>query len=177
MSYKLVRGTWAMVGSLLMVAGALVAAPVAGAAPTDVIYKTEYRGVHKTYIGQYSGDWKHCVYVTAANYKQNVSCAKGATVAETISGGAGYSGDVISASVGFSVTFSSTVTSSITVTVNKGGSGWYDVGYRYDEYTIGMERRTCVVQNGSCGAWSSPTTATVQHHLGDTYNYFGTGAA
>jgi hypothetical protein len=146
------------------------------ASPNDVVYYTQYRGVHKTYRGTYSGDWRRCVYVSKAKYRQSVSCSRGVTVSASISGSAGYSNGVISASVGFNVSYSTTVSSSITVTVRAGGHGWYDVGFRYSRYTIGMEQRTCIRQTGHCLPWSSPQTVTVQHHLGNTYHYFGTGA-
>jgi hypothetical protein len=157
----------------LMTAGPALA--VARANPHDDPTTFQTRGIDKTFIGDFSGDWRHCNYVTKATYKQNVSCSQGETVSESVSGNVGFSDDEISGSVGFNVTFSSTVTATTGVTVNAGGSGWFDVGYRYAEYTIEMESRTCLL-HGGCDPWSSPDKVTVQNHLGNTFHYFGTGA-
>ena len=174
------RHTMRRAAAVLLVAG--LAVPTMAAAPAmagtkippTVYYK--YRGVHKTFKGAFSGDWARCVYVSKAKYTQTVSCTRGKSVSETISGNAGFSASVISANVGFNVTFASTVSSSISVTIRPGGYGWYDVGFRYNRYTIGMEKRRCLAPSNVCGPWSSPHTVTVQQHIGDTYHYFGTGA-
>jgi hypothetical protein len=134
----------------------------------------EYRGVHKTFEGDHSGDWRHCEYVTKANYVQTAGCSKGKTVSTGISYTFGFSDGEISEAVGFNVSFSTTVTASNSVTIEPGGSGWFDVGFRYAEYKIGMEKRVCSRIN--CLPWSKPKTVTVQKHLGGTFHYFGTGA-
>ena len=174
------KHTMRRAAAVLLIAGLAVPAMAAAPAmagtkiPPTVYYK--YRGVNKTYKGAFSGDWSHCVYVTKAKYTQTVSCTRGATVTETISGNIGFSASVISANVGFNVSFASTVSSSISVTVKRGGFGWYDVGFRYNRYTIGMEKRRCLAPSNVCGPWSRPDTVTVQQHTGNTYHYFGTGA-
>jgi hypothetical protein len=155
----------------------LAGAAAAQARPHDVIYTTQYRAVHKVNNGDKSGDWTHCLYVTKAKYTQYPSCSQGVTVTEAISGGYGFSSDIISSSVGFSVSYSQTISTSDSVQVKPGGHGWFDMGFRYDQYTVGMEVRTCIVETGSCTRWSGPTRTVVQRHLGQTYFYFGTGAS
>jgi len=159
-------------------AAAPAMAATAGTAGTKsipgVYYK--YRGIHKTYKGAFSGDWVRCVYVSKAKYNQTVSCTKGKTVSETISGNVGFTKAVVSANVGFNVAFSTQVSSTIAVTVKPGGFGWYDVGFRYNRYTIQMEKKRCLAPSNVCGAWSKPRTVTVQKHTGNTFHYFGTGA-
>ena len=124
--------------------------------------------------GDHSGDWVRCEYVTKANYVQTAGCSRGKTVSTGISYTFGFSDGEISDAVGFNVSFSTTVTASNSVTIEPGGSGWFDVGFRYAEYKIGMEKRRCSPVN--CLPWSKPKTVTVQKHLGDTFHYFGTGA-
>jgi hypothetical protein len=132
----------------------LAGSAAAQARPHDVIYTTQYRAVHKVNNGDRSGDWTHCLYVTKARYTQ-----------------------YLSSSVGFSVSYSQTISTSDSVQVKPGGHGWFDMGFRYDQYTVGMEVRTCIVETGSCTRWSPPTRTVVQRHLGQTYFYFGTGAS
>ena len=161
---------------LLAVVAVLVAMLPATSAKADVVYTFQYRGVSKTYVDQVSGDWVHCNYITKAKYTQTAGCTKGKTVATQVSTTYGYSDGEISAAVGFSVTYSTTVTATNSVTIKPGGAGWFSVGFRISRYTIRMENRTCT--HGTCGAWSSPSSKiTVQHHLGNTFHYFGTGAA
>jgi hypothetical protein len=66
------------------------------------------------------------------------------------------------------------MSASNSVKVNPGGYGWFDVGFRYKRYRIGMESRSCA---NLCSKWTSPDWVTVQQHLGNTFHYFGTGAA
>jgi hypothetical protein len=161
----------------------LAAAPMTAASPAMAAVSTpkvnphwyEYRGIHKTDKGQWSGDWVRCNYVSKAKYTQTANCSQGKTVSLAISETYGFSDGEISAAVGFSVSYSSTVTAGNAVTVKPGGYGWFDVGFRYHRYTIQMEKRICY-RVGGCSAWSSPKTITVQHHLGPTFHYFGTGA-
>jgi hypothetical protein len=143
-------------------------------AASHAVYQ-ETRGIDKTYEGQHSGDWQHCVYITKENYTQYPNCSVGVTVTTDVSGNAGFTYDSISAGVGFDVSYSTTITGGNGVVVKKGGSGWFDAGFRYNQYKIGMERRTCV-SPGPCGSWSKPYWVTVQQHLGNTFAYFGTGA-
>ena len=169
-----------MFGSGLATSSAAMAAtaqPAGSVKPSDVIYETHYRMVSKVNKGTFSGDWVHCVYVTKAKYHQTVSCSKGKTVSESVSGSVGFSKSVISSSVGFNVSYSTTVSSSISVAIKPGGYGWYDVGFRYRKWVVGMQQRTCIVETGYCFAWSSTDHITVQQHLGNTYHYFGTGAS
>jgi hypothetical protein len=87
----------------------------------------------------------------------------------------GYSNGEISASIGFSVSYASTVTATTGVNVAPGGSGWFDVGFRYHGYSIELQKRTCHTVGG-CGAWGDSHTIVAQQHLGPTAYYFGTGA-
>ncbi len=135
---------------------------------------TEYRGIHKTSHGDHSGDWVHCEYVTAVKYTQTASCSKGKTVALSMSETYGYSNGEISAAVGFSVSYSTTVTAGNAVTIKPGGSGWFDVGFRYHAYSIEMQKRLC--SGLGCLPWGDSHTINVQQHLGSTFHYFGTGA-
>jgi hypothetical protein len=168
-----------MAAALMAVASPAMAstaptAPAPRAQPAVNPTWTEYRGVHKTFEGDHSGDWVHCEYVTKANYVQTAGCSRGKTVSTGISYTFGFSDGEISEAVGFNVSFSTTVTASNSVTIEPGGSGWFDVGFRYAEYKIGMEKRVCSRIN--CLPWSKPKTVTVQKHLGGTFHYFGTGA-
>jgi hypothetical protein len=162
----------AVMGASILPATALSTASAA-AAPHAVYQET--RGIDRTYHGQHSGDWAHCTYVTKANYTQYPNCSVGQTVTADISGDIGFTYDAISASVGFDVSFSTTVTAGNSVVVKAGGSGWFDVGFVYASYRVGMERRTCYTP-GPCNPWSRPDWVTVQDHLGNTFYYFGTGA-
>jgi len=165
----------AMAVAVTVIAGSpALAASHAPAAPR-VVYQ-EIRGINKHYVGTYSGDWTRCNYVTKASYTQSVNCSEGRTVSESISGSASFSAGSVSASIGFNVSYSTTVTAGNSVTIKPGGSGWFDVGFRYQQYTIDMEKRTCV-SPGPCGSWSAPQKVTVQNHQGNTFHYFGTGAA
>jgi hypothetical protein len=140
-----------------------------------VSFVDQYRDVNMVNDGQASGDWTHCLYVTAAKYIQWPTCSQGVTVTEEVSGGAGYSAPDISVAVGFDVSYSKTISTSDEVEVDPGGSGWFDMGFRYQKYSFGMEMRVCIVP-GSCLAWSSPTATVAQNYLGPTYAYMGTGA-
>jgi len=169
--------TAAVISVALAATVAMQAAPAMAAtgAPARTAVQ-ETRGVGKTYMGTFSGDWRHCTYVTKAKYTQTANCSSGRVVSESISGHAGFSISAINAAVGFNVTYTSFVTSSNSVTIKPGGHGWYDVGFRYQRYMIGMEHRWCYVPPGNCKKWGAPHWVTVQRHLGNTYHYFGTGA-
>jgi hypothetical protein len=168
------RRKMAVAAAMVLTATAATASPALAANnPKLVPVYIQTRGVDKTYIRATSGDWTHCEYVTKAKYTQTAGCSKGRTVTESISGNVGYAIYQISAAVGFNVSFSHTVTSSNSVTIRPGGHGWFDVGFRYKLYKIGMERRTCALK---CTKWSKPDWVKVQQHTGDTYHYFGTGA-
>lgn len=43
------------------------------------------------------------------------------------------------------------------------------MGFRYNQYRLGQEVRTCIVQTGYCSAWSVPDYITVQHIITTTY--------
>jgi hypothetical protein len=165
-------------GLLIAAATTLAAASPALAAPNVPQVNagwTEYHGIHKTSEGDHSGDWVRCNYISKASYTQTASCSKGKSVSTTISETFGYSDGEISTAVGFSVSYSSTVTAGNSVTIKAGGSGWFDVGFRYHGYSIEMQKRTCHTVGG-CSAWTDSHTIVVQQHLGPTFHYFGTGA-
>src|SRR5438477_12087490 len=171
-------------GLAIVAAGMLVSGPASAAvpstasAPRDFVYQTQVRGVHKTDKGVFNGDWKHCLFVPKEKYVQMANCAQGATVTTTYSATFGFKVDDISAAVGFSISVSKFESSSISVKINPGGTGYYDAGFHYRRYTIGMESRTCrVAPAPECPAWSGPSTITVQQRLAPTFMYFGTGAA
>jgi hypothetical protein len=119
---------------MVTAAGPALAAPTS---PKINPHWYEYRGVHKTDKGQWSGDWVRCNYVSKANYTQVANCSQGKTVSLSISETYGFTDGQISAAVGFSVSYSSTVTAGNSVTIKPGGYGWFDVGFRYHRYTIG----------------------------------------
>jgi hypothetical protein len=150
MNLKMAATAAAVLAATAMTASPVLASTNAKAQPVTI----QTRGVGKTYLNAASGDWTHCTYVTKAKYAQNAGCSKGKTVSESISGNAGYSVEDISAGVGFNVSFSQSVSSSNAVTVLPGGYGWYDVGFRYKRYRIGMEHRTCA---GRCTKCPVPT--------------------
>jgi hypothetical protein len=155
-----------------------VAVPAAASplsTPHDDPTYIQTRGIHKTFLGRHYGDWRECVAVRKENYVQNVNCSQSTTVSETVSGNIGYSDGEISAVVGFSVTYTRTLTGGTTVTIKPGGHGAYDAGFYYGKYTIEMEQRLCL-RHGGCEPWSSPDKVTVQHHIANTFQYFGTGA-
>jgi hypothetical protein len=166
----------AVISVAFMATTAMGAAPAMAASGKPKLAVQETRGVGKTYLGAFSGDWTHCTYVTKAKYTQTANCSQGRSVSETISAHAGFTVASISSAVGFSVNYTTTVTASNSVTIRPGGHGWYDVGFRYQRYMIGMEHRWCTVPPGTCKAWSKPHWVTVQHHTGNTFHYFGTGA-
>jgi hypothetical protein len=169
MKLKMVVTAAMVVAATAMTTSPALAANKPELVPTSI----QTRGIDKTYLNATSGDWAHCTYVTKAKYTQTAACSKGVSVTESISGNIGYDAHEISAAVGFSVTFSQSVSSSNSVTIRRGGYGWYDVGFRYKRYKIGMETRTCAIH---CTNWSKPDWVTVQQHTGNTYHYFGTGA-
>lgn len=137
----------------------------------------EYRAGYEHFEGDFSGDWVHCLYVTKQRSTLSYSCTKTVTISESISGNIGFPIKEISASVGFNVTYSAGVSVAGSVRVKAGGSGWLDDGFRYSRYVVGMEKRWCVqTLILSCNGWSGPHPVTVQHHLGNTFYYFGTGA-
>ncbi len=175
MTRKVMLVLAALVASLAAAGPAVAATSPIGHSPKDDPSHVEIRGIHKHFVGDFSGDWTHCNYVTKANYKQTAGCTQGATVTESVSGNVGYGNGEISGAVGFNVSYSSTVTATNSVTIDPGGYGWFDVGFRYARYTIEMEERTCLL-HGGCDSWSRPDKVTVQKHLGDTFHYFGTGA-
>jgi hypothetical protein len=172
---KIILVLAAAVASLAAAVPAVAATHPSGNTPSDDPTHVEIRGIDKHFLGDFSGDWTHCEYVTKAHYTQTAGCSQGKTVTESVSGNVGYSKAGISAAVGFNVAYSTTVTASNSVTIKPGGSGWFDVGFRYGKYTIKMENRLCFV-HGGCDAWSKPDKVTVQKHLGNTFHYFGTGA-
>ncbi len=161
------------------VASFAVSAPAMAAThpstPNDNPAFVQIRGLHKKFLGDFSGDWAHCEYVTKAKYTQAVSCSRGVTVSESVSGSVGFTDSQISGTIGFNVSYSTTVTATNSVTIKPGGSGWFDVGFRYGKYTIEMESRVCFL-HGGCEPWSGPDKVTAQRHLGSTFHYFGTGA-
>jgi hypothetical protein len=157
---------------------ALAAPASAATSSADAVpfWHWEYRAIDKTYHGEFSGDWKHCVYVTQARYTQSVSCSSGVSVSTTYSGSISIPLDYITETLGFSISYSRTVSSSISVSVKKGGSGWYDMGFRYKEYSVVEQRRYCA--GTECPfPWGDHGEITAQYVLGSTYHYFGTGAA
>src|SRR5438046_49894 len=105
--------TAAVISVALAATVAMQAAPVMAAtsAPARTAVQ-ETRGVGKTYMGTFSGDWTHCTYVTKATYTQTANCASGRAVSETVSGHAGFSIGAINSAVGFSVTYTTVVSSS-----------------------------------------------------------------
>ncbi|HEY7143536.1 MAG TPA: hypothetical protein VH637_04755 [Streptosporangiaceae bacterium] len=169
----LAAGLLMAVATTTAMAGPALAAPTAPTAVNPHWY--EYRGIHKTSRGIFSGDWVRCEFVSKANYTQTASCSKGKSVSTTISVTFGYTKAEISASVGFSVSYTSTVTAGNSVTIKPGGSGWFDVGFRYHGYSITMQKRICY-RVGGCSAWGNSHKIIVQQHLGPTFHYFGTGA-
>lgn len=160
-----------VVGATVVLA-VLGSAGTAGASPKPVPRTgtmTEYRAVNITDKGAFSGDWTHCLYVTAEKTVQHPSCSVGASVTESVGGDVGFAYSVISADVGFNVSFSTDESSADTFDVKAGVSGWVEAGFRYEKYTAGMESRVCGI--GGCGSWSSPDTVTVQKHLGPTFRF------
>lgn len=141
--------------------------------PNDVTYKTYYRSASLTNQGDHSGDWKHCMYVTAQKVESHPVCTKNVTVTLTVTGQGGYSAANISGAVGFNVSYATSFGDGQSWDVAPGKSGWADAGARYTQYLSSMESRTCVVNTGSCSAWSSPQKVTVQKFLGDTYLWPG----
>lgn len=150
----------------------LGSASTAGASPkpdANAGTLTEYRAVNITDKGAFSGDWSHCLFVSAMKTVQHPSCSVSTSVTESVGGDVGFAYSVISAQVGFNVSFSTDETSTDTFDVQPGVSGWVEAGFRYERYTAGMEKRTCGI--GGCAAWSSPDKVTIQKHLGPTFRF------
>ncbi len=176
MSFRRALVVWA---TLLPVAGTL-ASPVPTEAATPHLIptvSTQYRAVNKEYHGLGSGDWKACNYATKQRSTVTIGCAYAVSISLSVSGNVGFTDGEISSSVGWNVTYSTTTTADASVTVYRGGSGFLDVGWVYDEYTVGMEKRRCIhTLIESCGPWSSPERVSLQRAITPTFKYFGTGA-
>ncbi len=147
----------------------VAAATGSGATPQDVTYNVQYRLASDSYQGQFSGDWVVCVYATASSVQYSIGCSYSVTVTAEVSGDAGFSYGTISAEVGFNVSYSTTAGSNADWTIQPNESGYGYVGFRYNQYRLGQEVRTCIVQTGYCSAWSVPDYITVQHIITTTY--------
>jgi hypothetical protein len=148
--------------------------PVYAATPQDVVYYSIYRSISTQYQGQYSGDWVRCVYATAQATPYYSLCTHNVTVTTTVNGSAGYSDGTISAVVGFNIDYTQQFGNGVAFYIAPYTSGWNDMGFRYNQYLVGMESETCIRETGQCFGWSGPTWVTVQNELGETYEFFPT---
>jgi RHS repeat-associated protein len=99
---------------------------------------TEYDLLSKVYEGEKSGDWTHCLYVTAQNAEQWPSCNKSVTVTAEVDGsiGSDVPSWILSVEVGFNVSYSTSVGNSDGFEINPGGHGWIDAGFRYKLWRV-----------------------------------------
>jgi len=172
--------------ALVLVAAASIACLTSGTAFAQPISQhgikpvpiTQVQRVYKKYEGRHSGDWTHCGYVTKEHYAQTATCSESVSVSTAISGNIGYTIGEIATSSGFSVSITKTVSQgySTSVTVRPGGQGFVDAGIYYGRFKIGLRRRTCNPNTGTCGPWSRVDAITVQHYITVTARYAGTGA-
>jgi RHS repeat-associated protein len=145
-------------------------------------YGTEYDLLSKVYEGQHSGDWTHCLYVTAQDAEQWPSCNKSVTVTAEVDGtiGAEIPKSILSAEVGFNVSYSTSTGNSDGFQINPGGHGFIDAGFRYKLWKLTEKKRSCAQSSYGApityGKWSKVYSGSVQQILGVTYKYFGTGA-
>jgi hypothetical protein len=167
-----------LLSSMALFGGTAMAQPAHHAAPRLIPNKVvQYRAAYKHFQGDFSGDWVHCEFVTKSKSTLTWTCTKTVTVTETTSATFGFSDGVISSNVGFNVAYAAGVSDAVSVKVRPGGSGWIDNGFRYGRYVVGMEKRTCIhTFILSCPPWPKARNITVQRHLGNTFQYFGTGA-
>jgi hypothetical protein len=149
----------------------VAAATGSDATPQDVVYNIQYRLISDNYQGQFSGDWVTCVYATAESYAYQIGCSESVTVTAGVSGDAGFSYGELSGEVGFNVSVSESLGSNAEWNIAKYQSGWGQVGFRYNQYQIGQEDRTCIPVTGYCSAWSNPDYITVQNVLAPTYQF------
>jgi hypothetical protein len=144
------------------------------ASPNDVVYYYIYRSISKQYQGAFSGDWRHCVYQTAQPSPSTLICTYNVTVTEEMSGSGGLSAGVVSGVVGFNVSYSTSFGNGESWPMAPWESGWGDMGFRYNQYYVGIESELCERETGQCFGWSGPTWVTVQQYLGNTYYFFAT---
>lgn len=167
-----------LLSTMVLCGGTAMAQAAPAATPRLVPHpEVQYRAAYRHNEGDFSGDWVHCEFVTKSKSTLTWTCTRTVTVTETTSATFGFSDGEISSSVGFNVSYATGVSDAVSVRVKPGGSGWIDNGFRYDRFVVGMEKRTCVQTNIlSCPPWPKPRAITVQRHLGNTFQYFGTGA-
>jgi RHS repeat-associated protein len=136
----------------------------------------EYRLVTKTFIGYRNGDWVRLFWVTASSEWQHVQFSITVSLSVTISGAISTEipHSVISADVGFNVSWSASVTVSDTFDIDPGDYGYVDAGVHYALYYVKMKKRGCHNYDGGpayCGPWYY-YSGYVQHHLAATVAFF-----
>ena len=157
-------------------AGLATFAPtVASASPRDVHYGTAYEwnvvgvgGNYKTY-----GGWSFCAEAYGPG---TVTCSRGFTVANSVTGSVTVSDGAISDAVGFSVTTSTTLTGGASYNVPKGVLGVVQWRAAYYSRNVTQEQYVCTTVNGACpsGGWhpdNKYATARANDYLGPGFRY------
>jgi hypothetical protein len=127
----------------------------------------EIRMVSKTREGTASGDWRHCIYVSASSVETHPSCDVNVTVSASFTLSGGYSPEQVSEAVGFNISYSTSYGYGLSADVPARTTGYIDIGLHYTVYRVGTQRRTCVTP-GPCGSWSGTSYQTVQDVLAPT---------
>ncbi|MBV9047417.1 MAG: hypothetical protein JOY58_04060 [Solirubrobacterales bacterium] len=144
----------------------LVAAPAASA-----ISGTQYQWSIVRISAPYrtTGPWNFC----AQSHGGSVTCSRGFTVANTVSGSLGVSDDVLSATLGYSVTTSTTLTGGATFAVprHKIGTAQWRPLFATTAIHQRLYKRTWGCGRASCG--HTPWVATNRYETAYASRYVG----
>jgi hypothetical protein len=160
-----------MLGRLKLCA-ALATALVLGAAPAaSAVSGTQYQWRIVRISAPYgtAGPWKFC----AQSHGGSVTCSRGFTVANTVSGSLGVSDGLLSATLGYSVTTSTTLTGGATFAVPRHKIGVADWRALFATRAIHQRlyKRTWACGRASCG--HSPWAATNSYEAAYASRYVG----
>jgi hypothetical protein len=164
-----------MTGGLRLVFALVSALPFAAAPVASAIGGTQsqWRIVRVSKPYRTAGRWSFCAQSHGGRHGSSVTCSRAFTVANTVSGSLGVSDDLLSATLGYSVTTSTTLTGGATFPVPRHKTGVAEWRALFDTSAVHQRlyQRKWGCGRASCG--HGPWIATNHYETAYASRYVG----